>query len=131
MGLSAPTGHGDDWRRFGNTVDEAMEVLVRAERTAGAVVLQRWRKARCLALDALRAAEPQRRLRWVATSLKPRTLATTRLAEHWAHALDITRPLAIAYPDTSRLRHIAWLGHGTLPYAFALAGLERQTSAAS
>jgi uncharacterized protein (TIGR03084 family) len=119
-------GQRDDWRRLGQTVDEAMEVLVRAERAPGAVVLQRWRTARRVALDALRAADPQRPLRWVATSLKPRTLATTRLAEHWAHALDITGPLGIAYPDTSRLRHIAWLAHNTLPYAFALAGHERQ-----
>jgi uncharacterized protein (TIGR03084 family) len=49
-------------------------------------------------------------------------MATTRLAEHWAHGLDITGPLGIAFPDTDRLRNIAWLAHRTLPYAFALAG---------
>lgn len=37
---------------------------------------------------------------------------------------DVTDPLAIPYPDTARLRHIAWLGHRTLPYAFTLAGLD-------
>jgi uncharacterized protein (TIGR03084 family) len=71
---------------------------------------------------ALRGADPQRPLAWVTSSLKPRTLATTRLAEHWAHALDIVDPLGIDYPDTARLRHIAWLGHSTLPYAFGLLG---------
>ena len=64
------------------------------------------------------------RLPWAAAPLKPATLATTRLAEHWAHGLDITGPLGIAFPDTARLRHIAWLGHATLPYAFAVAGAE-------
>ena len=54
--------------------------------------------------------------------LKPATLATTRLAEHWAHGLDITGPLGIDFPDTERLRHIAWLAHRTLPYALSLAG---------
>jgi uncharacterized protein (TIGR03084 family) len=54
--------------------------------------------------------------------MKPATLATTRLAEHWAHGLDITVPLGLDFPDTDRLRHIAWLGHRTLPYAFQLAG---------
>jgi hypothetical protein len=34
-----------------------------------------------------------------------------RLAEHWAHGLDITWPLGIPFPDTDRLRHIAWLAH--------------------
>jgi uncharacterized protein (TIGR03084 family) len=49
-------------------------------------------------------------------------MATTRLAEHWAHMLDVVRPLGIPYPDTDRLRHVAWLGHRTLPYAFSLIG---------
>jgi uncharacterized protein (TIGR03084 family) len=114
----------DDWRRYGETVDGAMDAWVRAERSPPAETFQRWRAARRAALAALRAADPQRPVRWVTTSLKPRTLATTRLAEHWAHALDITVPLGIAYPDTARLRHIAWLGHSTLPYAFSLAGQE-------
>jgi uncharacterized protein (TIGR03083 family) len=47
---------------------------------------------------------------------------TARLAELWAHGLDITGPLGIAFPDTARLRHIAWLAYRTLPYAFARAG---------
>jgi uncharacterized protein (TIGR03083 family) len=51
-------------------------------------------------------------------------LATTRLAEHWAHALDVVEPLGIALPDTDRLRHIAWLGHATLPYALRLEGID-------
>ena len=50
------------------------------------------------------------------------TLATTRLAEHWAHGLDIAGPLGADFPDTGRLRHIAWLAHRTLPYALSLAG---------
>ena len=63
---------------------------------------------------ALRTADPDRRLRWAQAPLKPATLATTRLAEHWAHGLDITEPLGIAFPDTAgwtrrlaRLRHTA------------------------
>jgi hypothetical protein len=32
--------------------------------------------------------------------------------------------LNIDYPDTDRLRHVAWLGHATLPYAFQVARLE-------
>ena len=53
-------------------------------------------------------------------------MATTRLAEHWAHGLDITGPLGIPFPDTDRLRHVAWLAHRSLPYAFALAGAGAQ-----
>ncbi|XVV15644.1 maleylpyruvate isomerase family mycothiol-dependent enzyme [Actinoplanes sp. CA-131856] len=119
----AVSAGAQDWRRFGPTVDEAMDAMVRAERSEPAKVFDRWRAARRASVRALRAADPKQPIPWVAAALKPRTLATTRLAEHWAHALDIATPLEIDYPDTDRLRHIAWLGHSTLPYAFGLAGL--------
>ncbi len=66
---------------------------------------------------------PSSRIAWATNPLSPATLATTRLAEHWAHALDITERLGIRLAETARLRHIAWLGHRTLPYAFSLAGM--------
>ena len=111
----------------GATLDEVMDRLVRAERQAPAAVLLRWRTARLAAVAALRAADPDQPLSWAAAPLKPATLATTRLAEHWAHGLDISGPLGIRFPDTARLRHIAWLAYRTLPYAFALAGEQPQT----
>lgn len=86
------------------------------------MVFARWQRARRTALDALRAADPDRPLGWVGAPVKPATLATTRLAEHWAHGLDITGPLGAEFPDTDRLRHVAWLAHRTLPYAMTLAG---------
>ena len=106
----------------GATVDERIDALVRAERAAPDVVFGRWRRARRTALDALQAADPDRPLAWVAAPVKPTTPATTRLAEHWAHGLDITGPLRIQFPDTGRLRHVAWLAHRTLPYSMTLAG---------
>jgi uncharacterized protein (TIGR03084 family) len=110
------------WRDYGDNVDDAMAAMERAERRPAPETFQRWRTARRAAVTALRRADPRQPLAWVTTPLKPLTLATTRLAEHWAHALDITGPLGIDYPDTARLRHIAWLGYSTLPYAFRLAG---------
>jgi uncharacterized protein (TIGR03084 family) len=107
----------------GEPVEETMDRWVREERAAAsAAVFPRWRAARRAALDALRRADPDRPLAWAAAPLRPRVLATTRLAEHWAHGLDVTVPLAIPFPDTARLRHVAWLAHRTLPYAFDLAG---------
>ncbi|HYZ99596.1 MAG TPA: maleylpyruvate isomerase family mycothiol-dependent enzyme [Acidimicrobiales bacterium] len=104
------------------SVDDVAEWMVQAERAEPSVVFDRWRTARRASLAALRGADPDARLRWVASPLRPATLATTRLAEHWAHGLDITGPLGIPFPDTERLRHIAWLAHRTLPYAFGLGG---------
>jgi uncharacterized protein (TIGR03084 family) len=124
----AATVAGDEtrgrWAGEGETLDEAMDRRVRAQRAPAAVVFARWRAARRVSLRALRRADPQRPLEWADASLKPTTLATTRLAEHWAHGLDITEPLAIRFPDTNRLWHIAWLAHTSLPYAFNFAGEE-------
>ena len=109
--------------RADGTVDELMAEWVRAERgPTPDVVFGRWQRARRAALDALRAADPDRPLQWVAAPVKPATLATTRLAEHWAHGLDITGPFGIEFRDTERLRHVAWLAHRTLPYSMTLAG---------
>ena len=106
----------------GGTMDERAAEAVRLERAAPAEVFARWQRARQAGLAAIRVADPDQPLAWVAGPVKPATLATTRLSEHWAHGLDITGPLGIAFPDTERLRHIAWLAHRTLPYALSLAG---------
>ncbi|MBP2326002.1 uncharacterized protein (TIGR03084 family) [Kibdelosporangium banguiense] len=110
--------------REGLSVDEAMDRWVAAERAGPDVVYPRWQAARHKSMEALRSADPDKASAWASAPLRPATMATTRLAEHWAHALDITEPLGIPYPDTARLRHIARLGYRTLPYAFEIAGLQ-------
>jgi uncharacterized protein (TIGR03084 family) len=104
----------------GSTTDEIVDNWVKAERGDPLAARDRWRTARRMAVDALRGADPDQRYPWIAATLRPEALATTRLAEHWAHGLDIAEPLGVDYPDTDRLRHIAWLAHRTLPYAFGL-----------
>ena len=111
-------------RRGLDTVDDVAGQLI----TADAAVpwtdrFERWKAARRTAYDGLRAADPERLLTWATNPLKPRTLATTRLSEHWIHANDIAQPLQIDYPDTDRLWHIARLAHRTIPYAYRRAGL--------
>jgi uncharacterized protein (TIGR03084 family) len=121
---------GDSSRLWGpglpGGLDAAMDQAVRAETAPPRLVFERWRQARRTALTALRRADPSREVGWVARPLKPRVLATTRLAEHWTHGLDITGPLELPYPDTDRLRHVAWLAHRSLPYAWSLVGGQAQ-----
>ncbi|HET8659224.1 MAG TPA: maleylpyruvate isomerase family mycothiol-dependent enzyme [Micromonosporaceae bacterium] len=125
-GAGLMTGRLAAERPAAGTIDEVMDRMVRADSSGPGEVFARWAAARRAAVAALRGADPRKPLAWAQAPLKPATLATTRLAEHWAHGLDITGPLGVAFPDTGRLRHIAWLGHSTLPYAFALAGLAPQ-----
>jgi len=110
--------------RGDTALDDAVDEAVRTQRASADATFERWCAARRAALDALRAADPDRRVPWATTPLRPAVLATTRLAEHWAHGLDIAGPLGLPFDDTDRLRHIAWLGHRTLPYAFQVEGLE-------
>jgi uncharacterized protein (TIGR03084 family) len=119
----ANAGRADLWERGDQPLDDAVDDAVRAERAPAEAIFRRWQSARRAAIDALRTADPAQRVPWAATPLKPAVLATTRLAEHWAHGRDITGPLGLSFPDTARLRHIAWLGHRTLPYAFEVARL--------
>ena len=106
-------------------VDSWADQFVAAQRgIAPGELLARWRAAAFSVPAALRAVPKGTRLRWITNSISPAALATTRLAEHWTHAHDITDALGIPYPDTARLRHIAWLGHRTLPYAFAVENIE-------
>ena len=105
------------------TVDGVMDAWVAAERGhAWEEVRDSWRAAHRAAVAALRKADPDRAVAWAAAPLKPMTLATTRLSEHWIHGLDISGPLGIPYPDSDRLWHIARLAHRTLPYAYMRAG---------
>lgn len=107
----------------GSTVDEVMAGWVNAERgKAPGAVLERWKTAHRAAVKALGEADPGTSVAWAAAPLKPRTLATTRLSEHWIHAQDIAEPLGADYPDSDRLWHIARLAHRTTPYAYMRAG---------
>jgi uncharacterized protein (TIGR03084 family) len=124
-GVATVIAQGDGvWTTRDRPLDEVIEEGMADNTAPPAEVFGRWRSACRASLAALGSADPDVAVQWAAAPLKPRTLATTRLAEHWAHTLDIVEPLGLEYPDTDRLRHIAWLGHSTLPYAMRLAGLD-------
>jgi uncharacterized protein (TIGR03084 family) len=103
----------------GGAVDAIVEAAVTAERPLNPRdVLPRWRDAHAGVMDRFRSADASDRLNWISVPLSARTLATTRLSEHWIHSMDIREPLGDPAPDTDRLRFIARLAWRTLPYAF-------------
>jgi uncharacterized protein (TIGR03084 family) len=85
-------------------------------------VIEWWRHSRAAVVDALSRIPRQARILWFAGPMSARTFATTRLMETWAHGLDIVAALEREVADTPRIRHVAWLGWKTLPYAFSRAG---------
>jgi uncharacterized protein (TIGR03084 family) len=87
-------------------------------------VLQEWRSARRETLLAFAGCEDGARVPWGGRRMSARSLATARLMECWAHGLDCFSALGEQATDTVRLRHVAWLGWSTLPFAFRAAGEE-------
>jgi uncharacterized protein (TIGR03084 family) len=97
-------------------------------------IIEWWRNGRADVVDALSRMDPRDRVPWVYTSASAKAFATLRLMETWAHGLDIKAAMdgriTLAEDeedpaaDTPRIRHIAWLAHRLLPWAFSEAGEE-------
>ena len=104
-------------------VDDGAAAMVELHRGApNEELLGRWRTGAARLSDLLLAEDPGRRVTWVAGTLSPRTLATTRLAETWIHTGDVAEALGVELAPSDRLEHIARLAWRTLPYAFERAG---------
>jgi len=85
-------------------------------------VIEWWRHARADVVDALSRMTGKERIPWLAGDMSSKTFATVRLMETWAHGLDIHATVGSEPVDTTRLRHVAFLGWATLPFAFQAAG---------
>ncbi len=81
-------------------------------------IIEQWRFARADVVDALSRLRENDRIPWLDGKVSAQTFATMRLADTWAHGLEILTALDKEIIDTPRLRHIAWLGWATLPNAF-------------
>jgi uncharacterized protein (TIGR03084 family) len=126
----------DDRTLLAATDPEAFaEDLVRAAATittyvdegaaAGAVVppadlLARWREGRAAVLAALLAVPAGQKLPWYGPPMSAPSMATARLMETWAHALDVADALGVRREPTARLRHIARLAARTRDFAYGV-----------
>jgi uncharacterized protein (TIGR03084 family) len=85
-------------------------------------------EARTTLVAAYRGAEPRARTPWYGPPMSVMSAATARLMETWAHGIDVVDALGLDPEDTTRLRHIAHLGHRTVGFTFALHHLEIPTA---
>jgi uncharacterized protein (TIGR03084 family) len=88
-----------------------------------AEVLDWWWKAAAHDRETLATLDSSVRVPW-GLGMGWRAFVTGRLTEHWAHGLDVRASVDRPGPDTSRLRHVAWLGVSSLPHAFGVAGVQ-------
>lgn len=115
----------DEWTALG--IKEGREMRYQQ-------VIEWWRNSRADVVDALSRMDGTDRVPWLAGDMSARAFATLRLMETWAHGLDVKDAMEglLTYDeeeedptaDSPRIRHIAWLAHRMLPFAFAQAGEE-------
>jgi uncharacterized protein (TIGR03084 family) len=85
-------------------------------------VIEWWRGGRAKVVEPLSHMGSDARIDWIDGDMSARTFATYRLVDTWARGLDIYKTLGLDVEDTTRLRHVCWLGWKTLPHAFKEAG---------
>ena len=107
------------------TFDDFTEVGVeRGREMRPQDVIEWWRLGRAKVVDALSRAEARDRVPWFFGDMSARSFATLRLAETWAHGLDIYDAVGEEPEDTERLRHIIIITQKILPWAFEQSGYE-------
>ncbi|MDF3300484.1 TIGR03084 family metal-binding protein [Streptomyces tropicalis] len=104
----------------GSFVDEGAE---EGARRPPAELLAAWREGRTALDRALRAAPSGARFPWYGPPMAAASMATARLMETWAHALDVADTLGVVRPPTDRIRHVARLGVRTRDFAHTVHGL--------
>jgi len=87
-------------------------------------LLARWRDGRGALAGGLRAADPATPVPWFGPPMSPRSLATARLMETWAHGQDVADALGVERESTGRLRDVCHLGVRTRDFAYRINGLE-------
>ncbi|KAB7745404.1 TIGR03084 family protein [Nostocoides sp. F2B08] len=97
---------------------EARAALPPAELLAG------WRDGRRRLADVLDLVDPDVRLDWFGPPMKPRSMATARLMETWAHGQDVADTLDVSRTPTDRLHDICHLGVRTRDWGYLINGKE-------
>jgi len=107
------------------TIDDFTALHVAEARTMAPLDVYTWWRSATARLHAtIDGFDRSEKYPWGGNMLSPLSLASARIMETWAHALDCYGATGKDYPDTDRIRHIAFLGLRALPHAFRVAGLE-------
>jgi uncharacterized protein (TIGR03084 family) len=124
-----PAGFTLMYAQEGDDVQALVDGVVRRNRhLSGSQVLARFHRARSELVNAAKARDPRQRVPWFGTDMSLATAISARIMETWAHGQDVFDALGAKRRPTDRLRHIAFLGHRSLPHSFRAHGLPEPTS---
>ena len=73
-------------------------------------VIEWWRMSRASVIESLAKCTPGKKITWWKNEIDCRTFAVTKLAETWAHSLDVYESMNKDYEDTVRVEHVALYG---------------------
>ena len=73
-------------------------------------VIEWWRISRASVIETLAKCSPGKKLTWWKNEIDCRAFAVTKLAETWAHSLDVYESMNKDYEDTVRIEHVALYG---------------------
>ena len=73
-------------------------------------VIEWWRISRASVIETLAKCSPGKKLTWWNNEIDCRAFAVTKLAETWAHSLDVYESMNKDYEDTVRIEHVALYG---------------------
>ena len=73
-------------------------------------VIEWWRLSRAKVVETLADATPGRKIKWWHKEIDYLTFASSKLAETWAHGLDIYSCMKKDHEDTVRIEHVALFG---------------------
>ena len=92
----------------------------RMSRLPGPQLCQQWRDGREAMVRALEQADPAVPIPWFGPPMRPKSMATARLMETWAHGTDVADALGDRLEATDALAHIARLGVRTRDFAYLM-----------
>ncbi len=73
-------------------------------------VIEWWRLSRAKVVETLADSTPGRKIKWWHKEIDYLTFASSKLAETWAHGLDIYSGMKKDHEDTIRIEHVALYG---------------------
>ena len=98
--------------------DPIARYVAQGRAMAPSEVVAWWSEAHGDLVIAARAGDPTQRVPWFGPPMSAMSFITARLMELWAHGQDIRDALGLAPSISSRLRHVAHIGVGAMPYSF-------------
>jgi uncharacterized protein (TIGR03084 family) len=82
-----------------------------------------FRRARTRLIATFEPLDVKAAIPWYGPPMSASSCVSARLMETWAHGQDVADALAIAYPQSLRLSHIAHLGVRTIGFSFLVHGV--------